>query len=60
MNTDLRIFALIRMGITENEAIAKILNFSINTIYSYKNRIKTRSIVANSEFENHIMAIRSV
>jgi hypothetical protein len=60
MNTDLRIFALIRMGITDNEAIAKILNFSINTIYSYKNRIKTRSIVANNEFEDRIMAIRSV
>ncbi|NCA84113.1 MAG: hypothetical protein EOM83_00890 [Clostridia bacterium] len=60
MNTDLRIFALIRMGITENEAIAKILNFSINTIYSYKNRIKTRSIVTNNEFEDYIMAIRSV
>lgn len=60
MNTDLRIFALIRMGIIDNEAIAKILNFSINTIYSYKNRIKTRSIVANNEFEDYIMAIRSV
>lgn len=60
MNTDLRIFALIRMGITDNEAIAKILNFSINTIYSYKNRIKTRSVFANNEFEDHIMAIRSV
>jgi len=60
MNTDLRIFALIRMGINENEKIAKILNFSINTIYSYKNRIKTRSLVANNEFEEKIMEIKSV
>ncbi len=60
MNTDLRIFALIRMGIIENEKIAKILNFSINTIYSYKNRIKKRSIVANNEFEERIMDIKSV
>jgi hypothetical protein len=60
MNTDLRIFALIRMGINENEKIARILNFSINTIYSYKNRIKKRSIVPNNEFEDKIMAIKSV
>ena len=60
MNTDLRIFALIRMGIYENEKIAKILNFSINTIYSYKNRIKKRSVVPNNEFEDRIMEIKSV
>jgi hypothetical protein len=60
MNTDLRIFALIRMGISENEKIAKILNFSINTIYSYKNRIKKRSLVPNNEFEDRVMAIKSV
>ncbi len=60
MNTDLRIFALIRMDITENEKIAKILNFSINTIYSYKNRIKKRSLIPNNEFEERIMEIKSV
>ncbi len=60
MNTDLRIFALIRMGIVENEKIARILNFSINTIYSYKNRIKKRSKVPNNEFEDRIMEIKSV
>ncbi|MFP4469321.1 MAG: DUF6377 domain-containing protein [Bacteroidales bacterium] len=60
LNTDMRIFALIRMGITENEKIAKILNFSINTIYSYKNRIKKRSFVPNEEFEARIMEIESI
>ncbi len=60
MNTDLRIFALIRMGILENEKIARILNFSINTIYSYKNRIKKRSLIPNNEFEEKIMEIKSV
>jgi DNA-binding CsgD family transcriptional regulator len=48
------------MGIAENEKIARILNFSINTIYSYKNRIKKRSKVPNNEFEERIMEIRSV
>jgi len=57
LNKELRIFALIRMGISDNEKIAKILNFSVNTIYTYKTKIKNRSIVSNNEFEEHLMKI---
>lgn len=57
LNKELRIFALIRMGISDNEKIAKILNFSVNTIYTYKTKIKNRSIVTNNEFEEHLMKI---
>jgi len=60
LNTDLRIFALIRMGISDNEKIAKILEYSVNTIYTYKTRIKNRSIVHNDEFEQKIMQIRTL
>ena len=60
LTTDLRIFALIRLGITDNEKIAHILNFSVNTIYTYKTRIKNKSIVSNEEFEEKIMNIKSV
>lgn len=60
LNTDLRIFALIRMGIHENEKIARILEYSVNTINTYKTRIKNRSIVPNDEFEQRIMAIKTV
>ncbi|MFW5821305.1 MAG: DUF6377 domain-containing protein [Bacteroidota bacterium] len=58
LNTDLRIFALIRLGINENDKIANILGFSVNTIYTYKTRIKNKSIVPNEEFERRIMEIR--
>ena len=44
LNTDLRIFALIRLGVNDNEKIASILNFSVNTIYTYKTKIKNRSL----------------
>ena len=54
LNTDLRIFALIRIGIDDNEKIAKILEYSVNTIYTYKTKIKNKSIVANEEFENYV------
>ncbi|HXO78078.1 MAG TPA: DUF6377 domain-containing protein, partial [Puia sp.] len=60
LNTDLRIFALIRMGIHENEKIARILEYSVNTINTYKTRIKNKSTVPNEEFEQRIMEIKTV
>ncbi|WDF76736.1 DUF6377 domain-containing protein [Mucilaginibacter sp. AW1-7] len=60
LSTEHRIFALIRMGIHDNDRIAKLLGYSVNTIYSYKNRIKNKSFIANDEFEDHIMAIEAV
>lgn len=59
LNTELRIFALIRLGIHDNDRIAKILDYSVNTIYSYKTRIKNKSFVPNDEFEDKIMAIKA-
>jgi len=58
LNAELRIFALIRLGIHDNDKIAKILNFSVNTIYSYKTRIKNKSFIPNEEFEDKIMEIK--
>lgn len=58
LNTELRIFALVRLGIHNPEKLAKILDYSLNTIYAYKNRIKTRSICPNDEFEKEVMKIK--
>jgi hypothetical protein len=60
LNTDLRIFALIRMGIHDISKIAQILEYSVNTINTYKTRIKNKSIIPNEEFEDCIMAIMTV
>lgn len=60
MNTDLRIFALVRLGIHDTEKIANILEYSINTIYNYKARIKTKSNLPNDDFEQMIMTIKAV
>ena len=59
MNTELRIFALIRMGINDTERIAKILGYSVNTIYAYKTRVKSKSIIPNEKFEEYIMEIKT-
>lgn len=59
LNTDLRIYALIRLGITDNEKIAKFLNYSVNTIYTYKTKIKNKTNIDRDEFEKRVMEIRS-
>jgi hypothetical protein len=58
--TELRIFALIRLGITDTEKIARILDYSVNTIYTYKTRMKNKSIVENEKFEEELMKIRAI
>lgn len=60
LTPEMRIFALIRLGVTDNNNIARFLNYSVNTINTYKTKAKKRSIVPNDEFEERIMEIRSV
>ena len=55
--TEIRIFALMRLGFTSSAEIAKYLGLSVNTIYVYKAKIKARVIVDKSEFETRIMSI---
>jgi hypothetical protein len=60
LNTELRIFALIRMGVSDTEKIARILGYSVNTIYAYKTRIRNKSLLPNEEFDKKIMGIKTV
>ncbi len=60
LNTDLRIFALIRLGISDSEKIAKFLNYSVNTIYTYKTKLKQKTIVSRDQFDDYIMAIKAM
>ncbi|WP_276480850.1 DUF6377 domain-containing protein [Paraflavitalea pollutisoli] len=60
LNTDLRIFALMRMGVADPEKIASILEYSVKTIYSYKSRIKNKAAVSGEEFEERIMRIKTL
>ncbi len=56
--TEVRIFALMRLGVTDNEQISKFLDLSINTIYTYKTKVKNRAIIPKEEFEGRILQIR--
>lgn len=57
LTNEMRIFALIRLGVTNTNEIANFLDYSVHTVNTYKTRIKNKSIVGNEEFEQHIMAI---
>ncbi|GAL68815.1 regulatory protein SusR [Jejuia pallidilutea] len=56
LTVELRIFALIRLGISNSSKIAKILRYSVNTIYNY--RVKVRNSAINrDEFEDMVKKI---
>lgn len=60
LTPELRIYACVRMGVEQSARIAQILHYSVNTVYSYRNRMRNRAInretfdsdVANLGFES--------
>lgn len=60
LTTEMRIFALIRLGVSESDRIAQFLGKSIHTINTYKTRVKNKSTIDNEIFEATIMKIGRV
>lgn len=58
LNTELRIFALIRLGIKDSSQIAELLHYSVNTIYNYRSRVKAKARVSREDFEDLVAKIR--
>lgn len=59
LTTELRIFALLRMGVEDSNKIAGFLNYSVNTIYTYRNKIKNKAKNRDT-FEQDILKIGSI
>ena len=59
LTRELRILALIRLGITDNKEIASILRASIATIYTYRSRLKARAKNKDT-FEDDIKRIQAL
>lgn len=57
LNTELRIFALIRLGIKDSTKIAEFLRYSVSTIYNYRSQLKNKSLGPREEFESKVMLI---
>jgi len=57
LNIELRIFALIRLGVDDTAMIAHFLNYSLPTIYNYCSRIRNKSKYDKEEFARRVMEI---
>ena len=57
LTPELRIFALIKLGITDSSKIATLLHYSANTIYNYRAKIKNKARGSRNEFE---AAVRNI
>ena len=44
LTTEVRIYALMRLGVTDSQEIATLLFYSTQTIYNYKSAMRTRAI----------------
>lgn len=58
LNTELRIFALIRLGIDDSSQIAEFLRYSVNTIYNYRAKVKNKARGSREDFEDLVRKIR--
>ncbi len=56
LNTDLRIYALVRMGISDSNKIATLLFLSSQTIFNHRSQVRNRAINRDS-FEKDVMNI---
>lgn len=59
LNRELRIYALLRLGITDSGKIANFLRCSTSTVYNYRTKMRNKAAVDRDEFENEIMKITS-
>ncbi|WP_211166256.1 DUF6377 domain-containing protein [Mucilaginibacter robiniae] len=57
LNTELRIFALIRLGITDSVQIAAFLRYSLSTIYNYRTKARNKASVSRNDFEKQVTKI---
>lgn len=56
LTPELRIYALVRLGVNESTRIAQILHYSVSTVYAYRNRMRNRAI-NRDEFEKDVVGI---
>lgn len=60
LNTEIRIFALIRLGINESSQIAEFLRYSVTTIYNYRTKMRNKAKGVRDDFEKEVLRIDSV
>ncbi len=56
LSPELRIYALVKLGVVESTRIAQILHYSVSTVYAYRNRMRNRAVVRET-FEEDVLEI---
>lgn len=59
MNTELRIYALVRLGISDSVKIADFLRYSLSTIYNYRTKLRNKALGPRDKFEANVMRIET-
>lgn len=57
LNTELRIFALIRLGVTDTNSIAHFLGYSLATVYNYRSKMRNKAVGDKDRFEQEVIGI---
>lgn len=57
LNTELRIFALIRLGISDSTKIARFFRYSVTTIYNYRTKMRNRAAGERDDFDRKVLKI---
>ena len=57
LTTELRVLALIRLGVDDSVKIASFLRRSVSTVYNYRVKMRNASLCDREDFENRIMDI---
>lgn len=57
LTPELRIYALVRLGINDSTRIAAFLNYSPQTVYNYRQRVRDHAVVPKKEFVDHVMRL---
>ncbi len=56
LTPELRIYAFVRLGVDESTKIAQMLNYSVSTVYAYRNRMRNRAI-DRENFDHDVMGL---
>ena len=57
LTPELRIYALVRLGINDSVKIAEFLHYSPQTIYNYRNRVRNKSHIPKGQFTTSVLRI---
>ena len=57
LNSELRIFALIRLGISDSTKIARFLRYSLRTVYNYRVKVRNKVLGTKEDFDEQIKEI---